>query len=99
MIKVLSDDKLQDNHLIANDDIFIFINFQVNYMLYWQFYFGSEILVNHLFTKWKWTYILNFELWSWDAFNVDLVDKVTFRNAREGSLKSSGLDNVFGPGS
>ena len=37
--------------------LFQIFNFQVNYILYWQFHFWSEIQINCLFTKWKWTYI------------------------------------------
>jgi hypothetical protein len=50
-------------------------DFQVNYMLYWLFRFEKEILVNCLFTQWKWTYILDFGPWKPSALNMGYMDK------------------------
>ena len=44
-------------------------------MLYWQCHFENEILVNCLFTQWKWTYTLDIGPWRWSALNMGLVDK------------------------
>ena len=51
-------------------------------MLYWRTHFRNEILVNRLFIKWKWTYILDFGPWRWGALNMGFVNKTTFKNAR-----------------
>jgi hypothetical protein len=54
-------------------------------MLYWhsfkcsRFRFKIEILVNCLFTKGKWTLILNFEPSRWNALNMGFVDKRSSR--------------------
>ena len=50
-------------------------DFQVNYMLYWRFHFKNEIPINHLFTQWRWTYILDFGPWKWSALNMKFVVK------------------------
>ena len=41
-------------------------------MLYW---LVNEIVVNCLFTQWKWTHILDFGPWKWSAFNMEFVIK------------------------
>ena len=57
MRKALSNGKAQYYDLIVNEDLlfllFHFFSFQVNYILYLRVHFGYEIIVNHLFTKWK----------------------------------------------
>ncbi len=52
--------------------------FEVVYMLYRRFCFGNEIPINCLFTKWKWTFILDFAPWSWGTLTMSFVDKATF---------------------
>jgi hypothetical protein len=39
------------------------------------FHFEKEISIICLFTQWKWTFILDFEPWKWNALNMDYMDK------------------------
>ena len=57
--------------------------FQVNYMHYWRLHFEKEILVNCLFTQWKWAYILDFGPWKWSALNMGYMDKQPSRMQRQ----------------
>ena len=57
MTKTLSMVSRNNYNLNAKWGFCNIFDFQVNYMLYWQFHFENEILVNCLFTQWKWTYI------------------------------------------
>ena len=50
-------------------------DFQVNYMLYWQFHFENDDPINVLFTQWKWTYILDFGPRRGSALNMGCVGK------------------------
>ena len=50
-------------------------DFQVDYMFYWWFHFEIEILVNFLFIKRKWTYILDLGPWRWSALKMGYMDK------------------------
>ena len=64
MTKALSNGKSQKSSPQCYWGIFRIFNFQVNYILYWQFHFGNKIPLSYLFTKWQWTYILDFGPWS-----------------------------------
>ena len=38
-------------------------------------HFENEILINCLFTKWKWTYVRGFGYWRWNALNRGSMNK------------------------
>ena len=44
-------------------------------MLYWQLQFLNEIALNCLFTHWKWSCILDFGSWRWNALTMRFVEK------------------------
>ena len=68
-------------------------DFQVNYILYWRFYFENEILVIFLFTKWKWTHILDFGPWGWSVLNMKFVNKWPSRIQEQWFFAKSDMTN------
>ena len=76
-----------------------FFDFQVNYMLYWWFHFEKEILVNCLFTQWKWTYILDLEPWKRSALNMGYMNKQASRMQGLGQGWGRSRSGMLGLGS
>ena len=82
--------------LSANGGFAMFLTSKLITCFYWQFHFENEILVNYLFTQWKWTYILDFGPWKWSALNMGYMDKHPSRMQGSGQGRGARGSNFFG---
>ena len=80
MRRALSNDKSRIYHHIANENIssYFLLSKWLHALLTVSPQFES--LVNWLFIKWKWTYILDYEPWNCDTLNMGFVDKAAITN-------------------
>ena len=103
MIKALSNGESQKwSHDCLLRFFFIFLTPKLITCFIQQFHFKNASPINYLFTKWEWTYILDFGPWNWSALNMGFVNTMTFNNrrttffwSRVGRDASSAEDMIF----